>query len=52
MGEVAPACTSPTLHPRSPPTVIILFKSVEVHQWSWLALKELSNYYLFNGLDV
>ena len=29
MGEVVPACTSPTLHPPSPPTV---------HQLSWLAL--------------
>ena len=29
MGEVVPACTSPTLHPPSPPAV---------HQLSWLAL--------------
>ena len=32
MGEVVPACTSPTLHPPSPPTV---------HQLLWLSLLEL-----------
>ena len=32
MGEVVPACTSPTLHPPSPPTV---------HQFSQLTLKVL-----------
>ena len=42
IGEVVLARTSPTLHPPSPPTVllIILFKSVPVHQLSSLALKE------------
>ena len=40
MGEVVPTRTSPTLHPPSPShcAVIILFKSVTVHQLSWLAL--------------
>ena len=35
MGEVVPACTSPTLYPPSPPTV---------HQLSQLALEELIDY--------
>ena len=40
MGEVVPARTLLTLHPPSPShcAVIILFKSVPVHQLSWLAL--------------
>ena len=52
MGQVVPACTLPTLHPPSPPTVIILFKSVPVHQLLWLALWELKSirlWYLANG---
>ena len=38
MGEVVPARTTPTLHPPIPShcAVITLFKSVPVHQLSWL----------------
>ena len=36
MGEIVPACTSPTLHPPIPShcAVIALFESVSVHQLS------------------
>ena len=52
MGEVVSAHTTPTLHPPYPAhcAVIIQFKSVPVHQLSWLALKVTSNPVSAHGL--